>query len=60
MDRNDNYIEETNQFISDTRQGKYSDPLCQIHQWQEVRYDYSIVEDVNSVNNSVMLYGLTR
>lgn len=60
MDRNDNYIEETNQFINETRQGKYSESSCQIQQWQEMRYDYSIVEDINSVNASVMLYGLTR
>lgn len=60
MDRNDNYIEETNQFINETRQGMYSDSSCQIHQWQEMRYDYSIVEDINRVNESVMLYGLTR
>ena len=60
MDRNDNYIEETNQFINETCQGKYSDPSCQVQQWQELRYDYCIVEDINGVNESVMLYGLTR
>lgn len=60
MDRNDNYIEETNKFINETRQGKYSDSSCQIQQCQELRYDYSIVEDVNRVNESMMLYGLTR
>lgn len=60
MDGNDKYIEETNQFVNDTRQGKYSEPACEIQQWQELRYDYSIVENINRVNESVMLYGLTR
>ena len=60
FDSSTDYIEETNQFINETRQGKYSDPSCQIQQWQEMRYDYSIVEDINRVNESVMLYGLTR
>jgi|GEM_PF-3822621 len=60
MDSNKEYIEETEQFINETRQGKYSEPSCQMQQWQELRYDYSIVESVNSVSDSVMLYGLSR
>lgn len=60
MDHNDKYIEEINQFVNDTRQGKYSEPACEIQQWQELRYDYSIAENINRVNESVMLYGLTR
>lgn len=60
MDSKDLYIDETNQFINDTRQGKYSEPSCQVQQWQELRFDYNIVEDINQVEESVMLYGLTR
>lgn len=60
MDNKDLYIDETTQFINETRQGKYSDPSCQVQQWQELRYDYNIVEDINQVSESVMLYGLTR
>lgn len=60
MDSNNKYIEETEQFINETRQGKYSEPSWQVQQWQELRYDYSTVENVNSVGDSVMLYGLSR
>lgn len=59
MNSNNNYIEETNRFINETRQGKYSEADCQIQQWQELRYDLYIVEDVGCVGDSVMLYGLS-
>ena len=60
MDNNNKYLEETECFIKETREGKYTDPSCQIQQWQELRYDYSIVENVRTENDSVLLYGLSR
>lgn len=60
MDSNNKYLEETERFINETREGKYTDPSCQIHEWQELRYDYCIVENVDCVEDSVMLYGLSR
>lgn len=60
MDNHNKYLDETERFINDTREGKYTEPSCQIQQWQELRYDYSIVENVDSVEDSIMLYGLSR
>lgn len=60
MDSNKIYIEETEQFIYDTLQGKYTAPSCQIQQWQELRYNYSMEENVSCVDESVILYGLSR
>ena len=57
---NNKYLEETERFINYTREGMYTDSSCQIQEWQELRYDYSIVENVGSVGDSVMLYGLSR
>lgn len=59
MNGNKNYIEETNRFINETRQGNYSGSDFQIQQWQELRYDLYIVEDVVYIGDSVMLYGLS-
>lgn len=60
MDSDNKYLKETECFIDDTREGKYTEPSFQIQQWRELRYDYSIVENVTSSGDSVMLYGLTR
>ena len=60
MDSNIKYIEETEQFIKDTCLGKFSDNSCEIQQWQDLRYDFNIVENVNDVENNVILYGLSR
>ena len=60
MDSNNKYLENIEQLIIDTHEGKYTEPSCQINQWQELRYDYSIVENVSSVDDSVILYGLSR
>lgn len=60
MDSNNTYLEETNRFINDIRQGKYTEPSCLIPQWQELRYDYRIVENACSVEDSILLYGLSH
>ena len=60
MESNKKYLEETEQFINDILQGKYSEPSCHILQWQELRYDYSIVEDVYSPGECVILFGLSH
>lgn len=59
MDSSNKYLEETEQFINDVRQGKYTEFSCKILQWQEIRYDYSILGNVSGVEDSIILYGLS-
>lgn len=59
MDKTNSDIDELQKFINDTRQGKYSEDVCNIEQLQDVRYEYEVIEDVNRVSESVILYGLS-
>lgn len=59
MDKTNSNIDELQKFINDTRQGKYSEDVCNIEQLQDVRYEYEVIEDVNRVSESVILYGLS-
>lgn len=59
MSSNKPNTDELIQFIDNTRQGKYNDaPLC-IEEMCEYRCDYQVIEDINRVSESVMLYGLS-
>lgn len=59
MDKTDSIIDELQKFINDTRQGKYSENVCNIEKLQDVRYEYEVIEDVNRVSENVILYGLS-
>lgn len=59
MDKVNSNIDELQEFINDTRQGKYSEDACNIEQLQDVRYEYEVIEDVNRASESVILYGLS-
>lgn len=59
MDRTNSNIDELQKFINDTRQGKYSEDVCNIEKLQDVRYEYEVIEDVNRVSENVILYGLS-
>lgn len=59
MDRKDSNIDELQQFINDTRQGKFTEESCCIEQMQDVRYEYEIIEDINKASDNVILYGLS-
>ena len=59
MDSKNSNVDELIQFIDDTRQGKYNeDPYC-IEQMRDIRCDYQVIEDINRVSESVILYGLS-
>lgn len=59
MDRKDSNLDELQQFVNDTRQGKFTEEPCCIEQMQDVRYEYEVIEDLDSVSDSVILYGLS-
>ena len=59
MDRKDSNMDELQQFINDTRQGKFTEESCCIEQMLDVRYEYEIIEDLDRVSDSVILYGLS-
>lgn len=54
------YIDETNSFIKETCEGKYTEEICPIQQLKELRYDYNIVEDVSIASEGIILYGLSH
>lgn len=59
MDKTNSNIDELQKFINDTRQGKYSEEVCNIEELQDVRYEYEVLEDINRASESVILYGLS-
>lgn len=59
MNKVNSDIDELQKFINDTRQGKYSEDVCNIGQLQDVRYEYEVIEDVNRASENVILYGLS-
>lgn len=59
MDKTNSNVEKLQKFINDTRHGKYSEDICNIEQLQDVRYEYEVIEDVDRVSESVILYGLS-
>jgi len=59
MDNNKSNIDELTQFIEDARQGKYNDNFRCIEEVRDIRCDYQVVENVNGVSDSVILYGLS-
>lgn len=59
MDKTNSDIDKLQKFIEDTRQGKYSEGVCNIEQLQDVRYEYEVIEDINRASENVMLYGLS-
>lgn len=54
-----NSIDELNKFIDDTRQGMYSGEDFNVAKWQDIRYDFNIIEEVESTPNNVILYGFS-
>lgn len=59
MNKNNSDIDELQKFVNDTRQGKYSEDVCNIEKLQDVRYEYDVIEDVNRSSENVILYGLS-
>ena len=59
MNKNNSDIDELQKFVNDTRQGKYSEDVCNIQKLQDVRYEYDVIEDVNRSSENVILYGLS-
>lgn len=59
MDKTNSDIDELQKFVNDTRQGKYSEDVCNIEKLQDVRYEYEVIEDVNRASGNVILYGLS-
>ena len=59
MDKTNSDIDELQQFVNDTRQGRYSEKICNIEKLQDVRYEYEVIEDINRVCENVILYGLS-
>lgn len=54
------YLDETNAFIRETCEGKYTEETCPIQQWNDLRYDYNIVEDVSVASENIILFGLSH
>ncbi len=59
MDKTNSNVDELQKFINDTRQGKYSENVCNIEKLQDVRYEFEVIEDVNRASENVILYGLS-
>lgn len=59
MDSKNSNVDELIQFIDDTRQGKYNEDTHCIEQIRDIRCDYQVIEDINRVSESVILYGLS-
>lgn len=59
MDSKNSNVDELIQFIDDTRQGKYNEDTHCIERMRDIRCDYQVIEDINSVSESVILYGLS-
>ena len=59
MDSKKTNVDELIQFIDYTRQGKYKEDTHCIEQMRDIRCDYQVIEDINRVSESVILYGLS-
>ena len=59
MNKTNSDIAELQQFVNDTRKGKYCEDVCNIGKLQDVRYEYDVLEDVNRASENVILYGLS-
>ena len=59
MNKTNSDIDGLQKFVNDTRQGKYSEDVCNIEQLQDVRYEYEVIEDVNRASENIILYGLS-
>ena len=59
MDSKNSNVDELIQFIDDTRQGKYNEDTHCLEQMRDIRCDYQVIEDINRVSESVILYGLS-
>lgn len=59
MDSKNSNVDELIQFIDDTRQGKYNEDTHCIELMRDIRCDYQVIEDINRVSESVILYGLS-
>lgn len=59
MDKTNSNIDELQKFINNTRQGKYTEDVCNIEQLKDVLYEYEVIEDINNASDNIILYGLS-